>query len=76
MHLRALKKVKKDVSLHDPIGTDKEGNEIKVGGYLFYKLNKKAHEINHELFLDTLPAGSHLLAGVFLFYKQPFLALF
>ncbi|WP_078552721.1 RNA polymerase sporulation sigma factor SigK [Bacillus alkalicellulosilyticus] len=30
MHLRALKKVKKDVSLHDPIGTDKEGNEITL----------------------------------------------
>lgn len=30
MHLRALKKVKKDVSLHDPIGTDKEGNEISL----------------------------------------------
>lgn len=28
MHLRALKKVKKDVSLQDPIGQDKEGNEI------------------------------------------------
>jgi len=28
MHLRSLKKTKKDVSLHDPIGTDKEGNEI------------------------------------------------
>ena len=27
MHLRALKKMKKDVSLHDPIGQDKEGNE-------------------------------------------------
>ncbi|WP_281285175.1 sigma factor, partial [Brevibacillus centrosporus] len=25
MHLRSLKKTKKDVSLHDPIGTDKEG---------------------------------------------------
>ncbi|WP_059102706.1 RNA polymerase sporulation sigma factor SigK [Shouchella shacheensis] len=30
MHLRALKKVKKDVSLQDPIGTDKEGNEISL----------------------------------------------
>src|SRR5699024_12377374 len=29
-HLRALKKVKKDVSLHDPIGQDKEGNEISL----------------------------------------------
>ena len=30
MHLRALKKMKKDVSLHDPIGQDKEGNEISL----------------------------------------------
>lgn len=30
MHLRSLKKSKKDVSLHDPIGTDKEGNEITL----------------------------------------------
>lgn len=30
MHLRALKKVKKDVSLEDPIGQDKEGNEISL----------------------------------------------
>lgn len=30
MHLRSLKKVNKDVSLHDPIGMDKEGNEITL----------------------------------------------
>src|SRR5690625_1887425 len=30
MHLPALKKVNKDVSLHDPIGQDKEGNEISL----------------------------------------------
>lgn len=30
MHLRSLKKTKKDVSLHDPIGMDKEGNEISL----------------------------------------------
>jgi RNA polymerase sigma-K factor len=30
MHLRSLKKTKKDVSLHDPIGQDKEGNEISL----------------------------------------------
>lgn len=30
MHLRSLKKTKKDVSLQDPIGTDKEGNEITL----------------------------------------------
>ncbi|WP_124727935.1 RNA polymerase sporulation sigma factor SigK [Staphylospora marina] len=30
MHLRSLKKARKDVSLQDPIGTDKEGNEITL----------------------------------------------
>lgn len=30
MHLRTLKKTKKDISLHDPIGQDKEGNEISL----------------------------------------------
>ena len=34
MHLRSLKKAKKDVSLHDPIGTDKEGNELTLTVYL------------------------------------------
>ncbi len=37
MFLRSLKKSRKDVSLHDPIGTDKEGNEITLCIYLFYK---------------------------------------
>jgi hypothetical protein len=35
MHLRSLKKTKKDVSLHDPIGTDKEGNEFTLALYPF-----------------------------------------
>src|SRR5690625_2470208 len=30
MHLRTLKKVKKDISLYDPIGMDKEGNELTL----------------------------------------------
>jgi RNA polymerase sporulation-specific sigma factor len=30
MYLRALKKSRKDISLHDPIGQDKEGNEISL----------------------------------------------
>lgn len=30
MHLRSLKKTRKDVSLQDPIGQDKEGNEINL----------------------------------------------
>ncbi|MDQ0418870.1 hypothetical protein J2Z48_003075 [Croceifilum oryzae] len=36
MHLRSLKKARKDVSLHDPIGTDKEGNEFTLGLYLCF----------------------------------------
>lgn len=30
MHLRSLKKVRKDISLYDPIGSDKEGNELNL----------------------------------------------
>ncbi|SHK07986.1 sigma-70 family RNA polymerase sigma factor [Desulforamulus aeronauticus] len=30
MHLRFIKKVKAEVSLYDPIGVDKEGNEISL----------------------------------------------
>lgn len=30
MHLRSIKKSKKDISLQDPIGQDKEGNEISL----------------------------------------------
>ncbi|HOQ09936.1 MAG TPA: sigma-70 family RNA polymerase sigma factor, partial [Syntrophomonadaceae bacterium] len=30
MHLRNIKKVKQEVSLYDPIGHDKEGNEISL----------------------------------------------
>lgn len=30
MHLRTLKKVRGEVSIYDPIGTDKEGNEISL----------------------------------------------
>jgi RNA polymerase sporulation-specific sigma factor len=37
MHLRSLKKARKDVSLHDPIGTDKEGNELPLMVYLSKK---------------------------------------
>ncbi|SFJ96088.1 RNA polymerase sporulation-specific sigma factor [Thermoflavimicrobium dichotomicum] len=37
MHLRSLKKARKDVSLHDPIGTDKEGNELTLSSYLLKK---------------------------------------
>jgi RNA polymerase sporulation-specific sigma factor len=34
MHLRYIKKVKGEVSLHDPIGVDKEGNEVNLADVL------------------------------------------
>ncbi len=30
MHLRSKKKVSKEISLYEPIGTDREGNEIRL----------------------------------------------
>ena len=30
MHLRSKKKISKEISLYEPIGTDREGNEIKL----------------------------------------------
>jgi hypothetical protein len=30
MHLRSLKRVRGEVSLYDPIGVDREGNEITL----------------------------------------------
>lgn len=30
MHLRAKKKLSKNISLYEPIGTDREGNEIQL----------------------------------------------
>ncbi|MFB1050740.1 RNA polymerase sporulation sigma factor SigK [Paraliobacillus sp. JSM ZJ581] len=58
MHLRALKKTKKDVSLQDPIGQDKEGNEISLIDILqaenddiveFIQLNMEVEKIKQYL---------------------------
>ncbi len=34
MHLRSTKRTRSEVSLYDPIGIDKEGNEITLYSYL------------------------------------------
>lgn len=51
MHLRSLKKIKKDVSLHDAIGQDKEGNEISLIDILKAEENDIVDELhtNHEI---------------------------
>ena len=35
MHLRSTRRIRAEVSLYDPIGVDKEGNEITLNVYLF-----------------------------------------
>ncbi|WP_424511332.1 RNA polymerase sporulation sigma factor SigK [Scopulibacillus darangshiensis] len=45
MHLRGLKKTRKDVSLNDPIGQDKEGNEISLIDVLKSKNKDVVEEI-------------------------------
>jgi RNA polymerase sporulation-specific sigma factor len=48
MHLRSLKKTRKDISLNDPIGQDKEGNEIS----LIDVLKSKNKDIIDEISLN------------------------
>ena len=37
MHLRSTRRTRAEVSLYDPIGVDKEGNEFQSAVYLFIK---------------------------------------
>lgn len=39
MHLRSTRRTRAEVSLYDPIGVDKEGNEFSSAVYLFIKIN-------------------------------------
>lgn len=75
MHLRSLKKARKDVSLHDSIGTDKEGNEITTTFYTlmcYARLNRvvliqslyKVVRNTEELVYVT--EGQHILAPSFM----------
>lgn len=58
MHLRSLKKVKKDVSLHDPIGTDKEGNEIRLLDIIGTEREEVEDEV--ELKIERVKIYQHL----------------
>lgn len=58
MHLRSIKKSKNDISLQDPIGQDKEGNEISLVDILeaenediieYIQLNLEVEKINKYL---------------------------
>jgi RNA polymerase sporulation-specific sigma factor len=58
MHLRSLKKTRKDVSLHDPIGTDKEGNEITLIDVLGSDSDEVVDEV--QLKLEKVKIYNHL----------------
>ncbi|BDG36874.1 RNA polymerase sporulation sigma factor SigK [Parageobacillus sp. VR-IP] len=54
MHLRSLKKTRKDVSLHEPIGQDKEGNEISLIDILKSEGNDIVDEIHLNMELEQV----------------------
>ncbi len=62
MHLRALKKMKKDVSLHDPIGQDKEGNENSLIDVLKSE-NKDVIDIQLNMELEKVKEYIDILDG-------------
>lgn len=61
MHLRSLKKVKKDVSLHDPIGTDKEGNEISLIDILGTEIDEIENKVQLNIEKSKIYNFLHML---------------
>ncbi|MBO8172975.1 MAG: RNA polymerase sporulation sigma factor SigK [Bacillaceae bacterium] len=61
MHLRSLKKTRKDVSLHDPIGTDKEGNEISLMDILGTDANEVIDKVEFKIERSKIYKNIHVL---------------
>ncbi|WLR49928.1 RNA polymerase sporulation sigma factor SigK [Bacillus tianshenii] len=61
MHLRSLKKTRKDISLHDPIGQDKEGNEISLIDILKSENDDVIELIQQTLELEKVAKYIHIL---------------
>lgn len=61
MHLRSLKKTKKDISLHDPIGTDKEGNEITLIDVLGTEANEVIDKVQFKIEKSKIYEHLHIL---------------
>lgn len=61
MHLRSLKKTKKDVSLHDPIGMDKEGNEITLIDVLGTETDEVVDAVQLKLESSKIYQHIHIL---------------
>ncbi|MFD1423032.1 RNA polymerase sporulation sigma factor SigK [Laceyella tengchongensis] len=61
MFLRSLKKSRKDVSLHDPIGTDKEGNEITFVDILGSDKDEVVDSVELKIERDNIYSHLHIL---------------
>ena len=61
MYLRSLKKSRKDVSLHDPIGTDKEGNEITLIDILGTKADDVVKQVEMQIERRNIYQHIHIL---------------
>lgn len=61
MHLRGLKKVRKDISLHDPIGQDKEGNEISLIDILEAETQNIIEHIQLNMEIEQMQAFLQIL---------------
>src|SRR5690606_25338940 len=61
MHLRSLKKTRKDISLHDPIGTDKEGNEISLIDVLGTDMNEVLDLVQLQIEKSKIYKHIHIL---------------
>ncbi len=63
MHLRGLKKTRKDVSLNDPIGQDQEGNEISLIDILKSKNKDVVEEITLNMEKEKIHKYLYILDG-------------
>lgn len=61
MHLRSLKKARKDVSLHDPIGQDKEGNEISLADIIGTDKAEVEDEVEMKIEKTKIRQHIHIL---------------
>jgi RNA polymerase sporulation-specific sigma factor len=62
MHLRSTRRTRSEVSLYDPIGVDKEGNEITLAIYLLVPFTPDTTWVKS----GKAPAQNHRRAGAFL----------
>jgi RNA polymerase sporulation-specific sigma factor len=62
MHLRSIKKNKNDLLLYDPIGSDKEGNEITLLDILGTNAEVVAEQVENQLEEEKLKERIHQLS--------------